>query len=67
MPDKRLDITFTRPTTTSEDCNKSMTLWPAKEPAPQQPSQPAASGSQTTQGGSQGGSGSQGSSQPANK
>ncbi len=67
MTDRRLDTTFTRPTPGGEDCNKSMTLWPAKEPAPQQPSQPAPSGSQPSQGGSQGGSGSQGSSQSGNK
>jgi hypothetical protein len=63
MTDRRLDTTFTRPTPSGEDCNKSMTLWPAKEPAPPQPSQPAPSGSEP----SQGGSGSQGSSQPGNQ
>jgi hypothetical protein len=66
MTHRRLDTTFTRPTPSSEDCNKSMTLWPAKEPAPPQPSEPP-SGSQPSQGGSQGGSGSQESSQSGKK
>ena len=67
MTDRRLETTYTRPTPGGEDCNKSMTLWPAQDPTPQQPSEPAPSDSQPSQGGSQGGSGSQGSSQSGNK
>lgn len=62
MENKTLD-TFTRPSPSSDECNKSMTLWPSKSPQPQETTQPLSSGSQPSSSGSQGsqgGSGSQG-------
>lgn len=61
MENKRLDP-FTRPTPSSDECNKSMTLWPSKSPQPKETTQPTSSGSQPSSSGtqgSQGGSGSQ--------
>jgi len=70
MEDKRLNIPFTRPTPSSDECNKSMTLWPSKNPQPKETTQPASSGSQPPSSGSQGsqgGSDSQGGSQSGKK
>jgi hypothetical protein len=70
MADKNLWDSYTRPTPSNDDWNKSMTLWPAKNPQPTETTQPSSSDSQPTssgsgdsQGDSQGGSGSQESSQ----
>jgi hypothetical protein len=74
MVDKNFWDSYTRPTPSNDDWNKSMTLWPAKNPQPTETTQPSSSDSQPSssgsgdlqggsQGDSQGGSGSQGDSQ----
>lgn len=70
MENKRLDIPFTRPTPSSDDHNKSMTLWPSKNPQPKETTQPDSSSTPPTSSGaqdSQEGSSSQGGSQSDKK
>lgn len=67
MADKNFWGSYTRPTPSSDEENKSMTLWPAKNPQPMETTQPSSSEPQPTSsssGDSQGGgAGSQGDSQ----
>lgn len=66
MADKNFGDFYTRPTPSNDEWEKSMTLWPAKNPQPQETTQPGSSDSQPTSSGSgdsQGGAGSQSDSQ----
>lgn len=66
MADKNFWDSYTRPTPSNDESNKSMTLWPAKNPQPKETTQPSSSDSQPMSSGSgesQGGAGSQGDSQ----
>jgi hypothetical protein len=65
MADKNFLDSYTRPTPSNDEWNKSMTLWPAKNPQPEETTQPSSSDSQPSSGSgdSQGASGSQGDSQ----